>query len=482
MQTGSKKTPGMDNRSYSIRAFVKRVIITLTALVAVSLVAVVLLIYLPLKAELQQSLMDNFNRLSYISYASLRHSIGCGIEGARSLSSRTMLQSAILEYENGEMDMGELIAYTQPKYQHGVTVLESLIKAERFVDGTIIATYFSGDYKDLSCIPEDGLVESREISFSFCLSDGHAYLAMLSPILSEGRAIGYDKLVFDLSDQLQRLSPDTIQLGLIDNDEFEDLSSTASVLQSDASSSLFYKDSLYCRAFHMENGTYLISTQSDASLLEPVYRLSIQTLLTGIGVLLAFTLAVYIFVVRYAKGELVNLENSRRLLKKAVKEANTDPLTKAGSRRFGEKFLISAFGNFRRGQPSPAVFLFDIDNLKHINDTYGHSVGDRVIGSIAAAVQANIRSGDVLLRWGGDEFIGIFWGLSNENALPFAKKLLNTVSDQTIEIGAETINPTISVGISYFNEDDQDFIDAINRADRAMYQSKAGGRDEAHEL
>ncbi len=482
MQAGSKKTPGMGNRTYSIQIFIKRVIITLTALVAVSSAAVILLIYLPLKTELQQSLIDNFDRLSYISYASLQNSIDRGIEGARSMSSRTVIRNAILEYENGEIDMAELIAYTQPKYQDGAKALEHLIRAERFVDDTIIAEYLSADYKDHFCTTEDRLVENSEISSALCLTDEHTFFAMLSPILSEGRVIGYDKLVFDLSDQIQTLSTDTIKLEIIYQDEFESLSSTANTVRSDAISSLFYKEDFYYQAFCMRDSAYFISKQSGASLLEPVYRLSFQTLLAGISILLAFTIAVYIFVARYAKGELVNLEDIRRSLKDAVTEANLDPLTKAGSRRFGDEFLTSAFERFRQGEPSPAILLFDIDNLKKVNDTYGHSVGDRVIRSIAEAVQTSIRSGDMLLRWGGDEFIGIFGGLSKESALPFAKKLLNTVSDQTIEVGAETINPTISVGISYFNEDDRDFIDAINRADRAMYQSKAGGRNKAHEL
>jgi hypothetical protein len=161
----------MGNRTYSIQIFIKRVIITLTALVAVSSAAVILLIYLPLKTELQQSLIDNFDRLSYISYASLQNSIDRGIEGARSMSSRTVIRNAILEYENGEIDMAELIAYTQPKYQDGAKALEHLIRAERFVDDTIIAEYLSADYKDHFCTMEDRLSESGEISSALCLTD-----------------------------------------------------------------------------------------------------------------------------------------------------------------------------------------------------------------------------------------------------------------------------------------------------------------------
>lgn len=134
MEVDSEKIPEMGNRIYSIQSFIKRVIITLIVLVAVSSIVVFLLIYLPLKTELEKSLMNNFDRVSYISYASLQNNIDRGLEGARSLSSRTMIKNAILDYENGELGMDELIAYTQPRYEDGVKALEYLIKAERFVD------------------------------------------------------------------------------------------------------------------------------------------------------------------------------------------------------------------------------------------------------------------------------------------------------------------------------------------------------------
>lgn len=480
MEVDSEKIPEMGNRTYSIQSFIKRVIITLIVLVAVSSTAVFLLIYLPLKTELERSLINNFDRVSYISYASLQNNIDRGLEGAKSLSSRTMIKNAILDYENGELGMDELIAYTQPRYEDGAKALEYLIKAERFVDDTIIAAFLSAEYKEHSCTTDERLIESSEVSSAFCLTDDHSYFAMLSPILSEGRVVGYDKLVFDLSNQVQMLSTDTVKPDLIYQEEFEDLSSSAVKLQSDALSSLFYREGCYCLAYRMQDSAYFISKQDEASLLEPVYRLSRQTLLIAIGVIFVFTLAIYLMVIRYAKGELVYLEDSRRSLKEAVAEANLDPLTKAGTRRFGEDFLISAFESYRKGEPSPAILLFDIDSLKNINDAYGHSVGDLVIRSIAEAVQMNVRTGDMLLRWGGDEFVGIFGGLRKENALEFAQKLLNTVSELTVETDTGTIRPTISIGISYFTEDDRGYIEAVNRADRAMYQSKTEGRNRAN--
>lgn len=479
MDVGFHEKKRIERRTYSVQGFIKRVVLTLAALVTVSSAVLILLVYLPLKTELEKSLMDNFEQLSFIRYASLQNDMDRGLEGARSLSSRTVIRNAILEYRNGKINMDELMAATQLRYEDGAKALEYLIRAERFVDDTIIAGYISEVYHEHSCTTDERLVKSNEISTALCLVEDHSYFVVLSPLLSQGEVLGYDKLIFDLSGQIHTLHTSTIKTELVIQDEFSSLISGATFVRQSDTSTLFYKEGFYHQAFYMQDSTCFISKQSEASLLDPVQRLSQQTLLVGIGILLSFTAAVYLLVVQYAKDEL---EDSNCTAMDAMSEANTDSLTKAGSRRFGEEFLTSAFELFQKEKHSPAVLLFDIDSLKQINDTYGHSVGDMVIRSVAGAVQMSIRSGDMLLRWGGDEFIGIFAGLSKEEAMPFAQKLLNIVSDLQIETGSEIIRPTISLGISFFHGDDRDFIDAINRADRAMYQSKAEGRNRAHEL
>lgn len=476
MDGGFRENKRIARRIYSVRGFIRRVILTLASLVAISSVVLFLLVYLPMKAELEKSLMNNFEQLSFIRYASLQNDMDRGLEGARSLSSRSVIRNAILEYRNGEMDMDELMAATQLRYEDGAKALEYLIRAERFVDDTIIAGYTSEAYHDHSCTTDDRLMKSNEISTALCLVEDHSYFVVLSPLLSQGQVIGYDKLIFDLSDQIHTLYTNTIKTELVVQDEFESLISGASIVRRGEASSLFYKEGFYHQAFHMQDNTHFISKQSEASLLDPVRRLSQQTLLVGIGILLSFAAAVYFLVIQYAKD---TLEDSRCTAMDAMSEANTDPLTKVGSRRFGEEFLTSAFEIFQKEESSPAILLFDIDSLKQVNDTYGHSVGDLVIRSVAGAVQMSVRSGDVLLRWGGDEFIGIFTGLSKEDVMPFAQKLLNAVSDLRIEAGSDTIKPTISIGISFFHGEDRSSIDAVNRADRAMYQSKAEGRNRA---
>ena len=313
--------------NYSVQGLIKRVILTLTALVAISSAVLFLLVYLPLQAELEKSLMDNFEQLSFIRYASLQNDMDRGLEGARSLSSRTVIRNAILEYKNGEMDMDELMAATQLRYEDGAKALEYLIRAERFVDDTIIAGYTSEEYKEHSCTTDDRLIKNNEISTALCLVEDHSYFVILSPLLSEGQVLGYDKLIFDLSGQIHTLHTDTIKTELVTQDEFSSLISGATFVRQSDTSTLFYKEGFYHQAFYMQDSTCFISKQSEASLLDPVRRLSWQTLLVGIGILLSFTVAVYFLVIQYAKDEL---KDSHCTAMDAMSEANTDPPYKSG--------------------------------------------------------------------------------------------------------------------------------------------------------
>lgn len=123
------------------------------------------------------------------------------------------------------------------------------------------------------------------------------------------------------------------------------------------------------------------------------------------------------------------------------------------------------------------IMIFDIDNFKHINDTFGHSAGDKLLIKVADSVNHIIRTSDKLIRWGGDEFVGVFPGLREDSVVDFGNTLLKEVSGLTIYEGDQYIRVTISMGFSYFSESDHDYRDALKRADEALYKSKNEGRN-----
>lgn len=183
----------------------------------------------------------------------------------------------------------------------------------------------------------------------------------------------------------------------------------------------------------------------------------------------------YILLALLAGFLLIYLIDKRRLsssTKSLEREISMDVLTNAFSRRYGMKILNSYYRRYRQTGESPAIMMFDIDNFKSINDTYGHNIGDIVLVEIVSIIKGFIRSSDQIIRWGGDEFIGIFPGLKMEHAKGYGEKILDLVSQSRIGDMEDNFRVTISIGFSCFSDKDRDYNDVLERADNALYRSK----------
>lgn len=190
--------------------------------------------------------------------------------------------------------------------------------------------------------------------------------------------------------------------------------------------------------------------------------------------------ALMVIVVAVSLFLFLSLERfyARRIRREMELEMNKDTLSKAYSRRYGTIELIKAFKEFKRKRiTDTAIIMFDVDDFKGINDNFGHDVGDKVLAEIVNKVYHVIRSSDSLIRWGGDEFIGIFRGLKEENAIYAAEKVVAAISELKIQQGETLISPTISLGIAYFEGRDETFEEVLKRADDAMYTSKREGKN-----
>ncbi|AFS77617.1 diguanylate cyclase [Gottschalkia acidurici 9a] len=159
------------------------------------------------------------------------------------------------------------------------------------------------------------------------------------------------------------------------------------------------------------------------------------------------------------------------------KEIYIDPLTKAYNRRAAVSHISSAFKNFKKTGLSPAIIMIDVDDFKKINDTYGHDAGDFVLINIAEILNKHIRSTDILCRWGGEEFLLICDRLKADDVFSFANKLLDSISQFEYESNDNKYKVTISMGVSYFDDFDNDFNSAIKRADVALYNAKNQGKN-----
>ena len=163
------------------------------------------------------------------------------------------------------------------------------------------------------------------------------------------------------------------------------------------------------------------------------------------------------------------------LLTGAERLARTDPLTGLPNRRAFLERLGEELGRARRGRGPVCVAYLDIDNFKNLNDEQGHAEGDEFLKRVASAIRETIRQGDVAARLGGDEFAVLFADAKRAAVEPLAHRLLarvRTLGDRHpgLDLGA-------SVGMAFFEQAPERPELVLQRADGAMYQAKAAGKN-----
>jgi diguanylate cyclase (GGDEF)-like protein/PAS domain S-box-containing protein len=168
---------------------------------------------------------------------------------------------------------------------------------------------------------------------------------------------------------------------------------------------------------------------------------------------------------------------SRELAEKMVHLAHHDFLTDLPNRALLNERLAQAIALARRHGRKTAVLFLDVDRLKHINDSLGHAMGDKLLLSIASRLLACVRVSDTVSRHGGDEFLVLLPDVERaHDAARFASKILSVLA-LPHNIGGQELHVTISIGIGLYPEDGQDTDAVIKSADAAMYHAKENGRN-----
>ncbi len=165
-----------------------------------------------------------------------------------------------------------------------------------------------------------------------------------------------------------------------------------------------------------------------------------------------------------------------QLKERLERASNFDSLTGLPNRRYMTARLEEAAAQAVRNPSSKfAVMIADIDHFKAVNDTLGHAAGDRLLQSVARALELSLREYDLCARWGGEEFLFLYPSCDETSVPVVAKRLRQNVStDSRADDGVET--PTISIGYTLHRPGES--IDAtLLRADEALYKAKAAGRD-----
>ncbi len=156
--------------------------------------------------------------------------------------------------------------------------------------------------------------------------------------------------------------------------------------------------------------------------------------------------------------------------------ARLDPLTRLANRKsFDERFAQEVERRSRTDLPV-AMLLWDLDNFKVINDTYGHRAGDRVLQRVATCFMAGLSAEDFVARIGGEEFVVLLTGLTAERALAIADQLRASVEALRFHVRGTPVKVTVSCGLTELRATDPVGA-AFDRADAALYRAKRSGKN-----
>ncbi len=216
-----------------------------------------------------------------------------------------------------------------------------------------------------------------------------------------------------------------------------------------------------------------------------------------------FIVFITVSVKTFAEYKTKKLEKEKRMLNRIVEERTKQlkktnkelEIANARLKELSEKDYLTGLFNRRyfmnnlsilrniaeRENSFPVCFvIFDIDNFKKINDTYGHIAGDQILQKVAGIINQNTRKGDIAARYGGEEFILMLVKVEKEKALQIAEKIRQKIAEERFRFNGEEIKITVSGGICCLNLAEcsiKDIENCIDRADKKLYKAKKNGKN-----
>ncbi len=185
-----------------------------------------------------------------------------------------------------------------------------------------------------------------------------------------------------------------------------------------------------------------------------------------------------IFIRSYLKESAPALE-VKQLMNALKESAFRDGLTGLYNRKFLDEHTKKLIPQAKREEINIGVLMLDMDHFKAVNDEYGHDIGDKVLKELARILEETVRESDLVIRYGGEEFIILLVGVkTEEDALTVAHKIGQNVRENEIDVYAGSkLRKTVSLGLSMFPEDSTSLDTVLKNADIALYEAKNSGRD-----
>ncbi len=168
---------------------------------------------------------------------------------------------------------------------------------------------------------------------------------------------------------------------------------------------------------------------------------------------------------------------AKRLMETLKDSTLRDPMTGLNNRRFLEEYVETLMAGAKRHKGHLVILMIDLDFFKMVNDAHGHDAGDAVLKELAKVLRQSVRSSDLVLRYGGEEFMVILQDTDAEKGVLVAENMRLAVEKLKIQIGGLVLQKTVSIGVSDFPGDGETFWQVVKFADIALYRAKEEGRN-----
>ncbi len=175
--------------------------------------------------------------------------------------------------------------------------------------------------------------------------------------------------------------------------------------------------------------------------------------------------------------EAMPVLHAKRLAGNLHEMATKDQLTGLSNRRFLETNINPLLAGIKRRKSTMGILMCDMDFFKQVNDEHGHDAGDEVLRTLARNLEDVVRESDIVIRYGGEEFMILLTDCQSEQAITVAEKIRETVEDQIFRFEGTTLKKTLSIGVSVYPTDGEGFWECVKYADISLYQAKDTGRN-----
>ena len=168
---------------------------------------------------------------------------------------------------------------------------------------------------------------------------------------------------------------------------------------------------------------------------------------------------------------------AKRLLARLKESTLRDPMTGIYNRRFLDEFSPTFIATIKRRNTKAGILMIDVDFFKQVNDVYGHNIGDEVLKAVVRAITRSVRESDIVVRFGGEEFVVLLQDVDEKMALDIAERIRSEVEKTEINVQGNVLRKTVSIGVSIFPDDSKNLWQCIKFSDVAMYKAKESGRN-----